>query len=421
MTAARSALISDERTTAVIGGGIVGLSTATYLRRAGRRVTVYDAGGPGAGASYGNAGLISPDSCLPVAMPGALANLPRWLTDPEGPLVIDKARLPRSASWLLKLLRSSSRPAVKRTASAMRALHSGAFETYRDMLSPEDFSDLIRLTGHVQIWDESSETSIDPFIAEIWRENGIKADPLNADELRQLIPELAPDVRSGLFLPNNGMTVNPFRLVGTVHGRFMAAGGEFAAERVMKIVPEGGALRVISNHDDRRFDEVVVAAGAWSHQLLAPLGIRPPLDTERGYHVMVEAPGVDIRVPILHKGRGFGASPMEHGLRFAGTVEIAGLNKPPNERRAGIILEQAKRLFPKLDTSGAKMWMGFRPSMPDSLPVIDAAKRFPGLYLAFGHSHFGMTSGPVTGRAIAALITGETPHIDLSRYSIDRF
>lgn len=408
-------------TVAVIGAGIVGLSVATYLQRAGRAVTVYDPGGPGAGASYGNAGLISPDSCLPVAMPGSLAKLPRWLTDRNGPLAIDPAQLPRSAGWLLRLIKASSRPSVRRIAAAMRALHETGFDTYRDMLGPEVFADLIRITGHVQIWSEAGD-DVDPFIREIWDANGIETERLGPDELKQLLPDVEAGGAGGLLLPKNGMTVNPLRLVRTIHERFIGAGGSFLGERAMKIVPEGGrSWRVISNWGDRRFDETVVAAGAWSRKLIEPLGLRPPLDTERGYHATIETPGVDLRIPFLHKGLGFGATPMEHGLRLAGTVEIAGLDKAPNERRAGIVLQHAKRLLPKLETADARIWMGFRPSMPDSLPVIDEAPGYPGLFLAFGHSHFGMTSGPVTGRALAARIVGGAPHIDLSPYALSRF
>ena len=409
-------------TIAVIGAGIVGICAAIYLRRAGYDVSVYDPGGPAAGASHGNAGLISPDSCLPIAMPGMLWKLPGWLTDPESPLSIDKRHVIGAMPWLYRFLRAGTPPSALRTAHALKALHGPAFDIYRDLLGSQIFNDLIRVSGTVQVWDEDAGRQDSPLIRQIWQENGVECQPLSREDLRQLVPELSRDMQGGLFFPNNGMTVSPRRLVETLCELLIASGGVLRRERVMKIVPEGAhSLRLLASRGDRRYGAVVVATGAWSRELLAPLGITPLLDTERGYHAMLTEPGVAPRMPVLHRGLGIGVTPMEDGLRLAGTVEIAGLSKPPNEKRVAALLKNAKRLFPALRTECFSMWMGFRPSMPDSLPVIDAAAGFPGLFMAFGHGHFGMTGGPATGRALAALVAGRSQDLDLAPYAADRF
>lgn len=420
--APRAAAPGHDNRVAVIGAGIVGACAGVYLQRAGHAVTLFDPGGPAAGASNGNAGLISPDSCVPTAMPGLWRKVPGWLARKNGPLAIDARHAVESMPWLYRFLRSGTASEALRIAQALKALHAPAFEIYRDLLGPTVFQDLFRTTGTVQIWDEGGADLASPLVRRIWEENGVVAEPLSADELRQLVPDLTPAIGAGLFFPNNGMTVNPARLVETMCGLFSAAGGTLARERVAKIIPEGAHdFRLVSNRDDRRFAKVVVASGAWSRDLLTPLGIAPLLDTERGYHATLADPGIDLRLPVLHRGLGIGATPMEHGLRLAGTVEFAGLRKPMDERRVAALLKHAKALFPKLRTESFSMWMGFRPSMPDSLPVIDAAARFPGLFLAFGHGHFGMTGGPATGRALAALVAGEPQSLDLAPYAASRF
>jgi D-amino-acid dehydrogenase len=190
----------------------------------------------------------------------------------------------------------------------------------------------------------------------------------------------------------------------------------------MKLIPrEGVGWLVMTNTANRTADRVVIAAGAWSATLLAPLGIRVPLETERGYHAMLFSPSVTPPIPISSKSRAFFMTPMEDGLRVAGTVEIAGLDAPPDERRAKVLVEHARRLFPALQADEVRLWMGFRPSTPDSLPILGPASGRAGLYLAFGHGHFGMSGGPPSGRLLARLITGQTVGIDPTPYDAGRF
>ena len=238
----------------------------------------------------------------------------------------------------------------------------------------------------------------------------------------ELLPELSPAIRRGLLFPRHAHTVEPRQLVQAVAELLQQAGGRLVAERALKIVPRpDGDYRLLTNCGDRIHDRIVVAAGAWSRSLLEPLGVRLPLETERGYHAELSAPSLLPRIPLVHKDRGFAVTPMTGGLRIAGTVEIAGLDAPPDERRADALVAQAQALFPGLRFEHWRAWMGLRPSFPDSLPVIDRLARHPGVVVACGHGHFGMTAASMTARLVSQLVRGEPAAIDLHPYRLARF
>lgn len=408
--------------TLVLGAGVVGLSTALYLQRAGRPVTVIDPLPPGGGASFGNAGLISADTSIPIALPGMLRKVPGWLTDRLGPLSVDPLYFPKALPWLLRWIEASRMPRVLKISDAMRALHRTTFDCWKELLGQARFYDLIRPNGQVHVWESEAETPGATLERSLRERQGIRAEPLTADDLRQMFPGISRRIGRGMLIPGNGFTVNPRRLVGALGELLVDAGGEIVAERAMKIMrAEGGGYTVMTNIGWRSASEVVVSTGAWSRQLLDPLGVRLPLETERGYHATLPAPGIELKLPISNKTRSFGVTPMEHGLRIAGTVEIAGLHAPPDERRAKVLLEHVRGMFPDVDVRDHRFWMGFRPSTPDSLPILGQAPGWPGLYLVFGHGHFGMTGGPPSARAVARLITGDTPGLDLAPYAPTRF
>ncbi|RMI15236.1 FAD-binding oxidoreductase [Pseudoroseomonas wenyumeiae] len=406
----------------VVGGGVAGLSAALNLLRLGQAVTLIDPLPSPGGASFGNAGLVSADTVVPVALPGMLRKVPGWLNDPLGPLSVRPAYLPKAMPWLMKWVRAGRLERVQEIAKAMRALHINAFQDWKGLLGEATFRDLFRQNGQVQMWDSATETTTGRIERGLREAYGIRSEELSTDDLRQMFPGLARDVVRGVLIPGNGHIVSPPRLVRTMAELFRAEGGTVLAERALKLIPEeGGRWMVFTNIGNHRTDKVILAGGAWSGQLLEPLGIRVPLETERGYHVMLANPSIDLRYPILHKSRSFGMTPMEHGIRVAGTVEIAGLEAAPDERRAKILHEHAKRLFPDLQSEEPAFWMGHRPSFPDSLPVVGPAPGHPGLFLCFGHSHFGMTGGPPAGKLVALLATGRPPSIDPAPYSPARF
>lgn len=406
----------------VIGAGVAGLSTALYLQRAGVAVAVIDPLPPAGGASFGNAGLLSPDTAVPIALPGMLRKVPGWLLDPLGPLSVRPGYFPRALPWLLRWIESGRLGRVMAISDAMRALHRQTLDCWKELLGAELYGGLIRPIGQVQVWEGEADTASSLVEQKVRERHGIRADPLTADDLRQMFPGIAREVTRGLLVPGNANLVSPQRIVRTLGELFRQEGGALINERVMKLIPqEGGGWMVMTNTANRVANHVVVAAGAWSLRLLAPLGIRLPLETERGYHAMLFEPEVMPALPLSNKTRGFAVTPMEDGLRVAGTVEIAGLDAPPNEARAQVLVTNVKRMFPALTGKQVRYWMGFRPSTPDSLPILGPAPGHPGLHYVFGHGHFGMSGGPPSGRLVARLITGQAPGIDPLPYAATRF
>lgn len=406
----------------VLGAGVAGLATALPLARAGRAVTVIDPLPPAGGSSFGNAGLLSPDTSIPVALPGMLRKVPGWLTDPLGPLVIRPSYLPRAMPWLLRWIRAGRMDRVLAISDAMRALHVSTFDTWRDLLGAGGFAEFVRQSGQVQVWDQAEETPAAAMERQLRDRQGIPTQMLGADDLRQMFPGIARHVSRGVLIPGNGNTVNPGRMVQRLGELFLAEGGQILAERALKLIPrEGGNWVVMTNIANHETDTLVVAGGAWSRSLLDPLGVRIPLETERGYHLFLPDANVVPRAPLLYKSRSFSITPMEGGLRAAGTVEIAGLEAAPNEQRAEQLFGLVRTLFPDLAGGKPRLWMGHRPSTPDSLPVLGPVLGHPGLHLCLGHGHFGMTGGPPSGKLVSDLILGVAPRIDATPYSAKRF
>ncbi|HSS85528.1 MAG TPA: FAD-binding oxidoreductase [Reyranella sp.] len=407
---------------AVIGAGVVGLSTALYLRRSGRDVTIIDPLPPPGGASYGNAGMISADTSVPIALPGMLRKVPSWLTDPLGPLAVRPSYFPRALPWLMRWIAASRMPRVLEISDAMRALHKDAFLCWKELLGPQNFADLVRPAGQVHVWETGAETPGAALERQLRERQGIASQALTSDDLRQMFPGISTAVRRGVLVPGNGYTVSPQRIVQTLHRLFLEAGGRLVPENVMKIMPrEDGGYDLMTNVGFHTAQQIVVAAGAWSVRLLKPLGVSVPLETERGYHVMLPTPNVSLTTTLSNKSRSFGVTPMEQGLRVAGTVEIAGLDAPPDERRAKALLANVRTMFPDVNTDGHRFWMGFRPSTPDSLPILGEVAGRPGLLLAVGHGHFGMTGGPPSGRLLSQLINHQPTAFNAAAYGPQRF
>ena len=406
----------------VIGAGVAGLSTALYLQRGGLNTAVIDPLPPAGGSSFGNAGLLSPDTAVPIALPGMLKKVPGWFTDPLGPLSVRPAYFPKAFPWLMQWIKAGHIDRVMTISDAMRALHKDSLGAWQDLLGHDLYRDLIRPTGQVQVWEGSTDSANSSVEQAVRDRHGIKTEILTTDDLRQMFPGISHAVTHGLLVPGNGFTVSPARSVRTLGDLFQSEGGQLIHERVLKLIPQpSGGWILMTNIANRITPTVVVAGGAWSRQLLDPLGVKVALESERGYHAMLFDPEIKPTLPISNKTRAFGLTPMEDGLRAAGTVEIAGLDAPPNESRAAALVEHAKRMFPGLTGTKVRTWMGYRPSTPDSLPILGPVARHPGLHLAFGHGHFGMTGGPPSGRLVANIILGNAPPIDPKPYSASRF
>ncbi|MCC6007244.1 MAG: FAD-dependent oxidoreductase [Rhodobacteraceae bacterium] len=406
----------------VVGAGIVGVSCAAFLQRAGFQVTIVDRLEPGFGTSFGNAGSVSPSAILPVAMPGMLRKVPGWLLDPLGPLTIRWRYLPVVTPWLLRFLRHANRDEAMRVATAMRALMEPVFDDYAEILDPETFDRLIRRNGCLYVYESREELAAAGWSLDLRRRLGARMEEIGGDDIRQLEPALNRRFDIGIFAPENGRTVDPHLLVRAIADRVRAGGGSVirADVRDVEIGPDGPRA-LLTDTGRLSVERLVLAAGAWSAPLARKLGAKVPLETQRGYHVTFADPGIDVRRTVMWNTRSVFVNPMDCGLRIAGTVELAGLSAPPDHARSDKLARIAVEMFPDLDTGGASNWMGHRPCLPDSLPVIDRSPRFANTVLAFGHQHVGICSGGPTGRHVASLMAGDTPRIDLSPFSASRF
>ncbi len=427
----------------VIGTGIVGVCTAAWLQRDGHRVTFIDALAPGEACSFGNAGSLSPSACLPVGMPGQWKQVPQWLMDPLGPLTVRWAHLPRALPWLVQFLRHSSRDEVVRIAGAIRTLLAPIFDCYGPLVQHAGAEHLVRRSGCLYVYSSQQAAQRWAWGMNLRRRLGVELREVGAEELHALEPDLRGRFRFGLLAPDNGSTSDPSALVkalyaqcerdGATQLRASVRGFEFAGRggerRVRRLLLGAGAGDGVesSGHSGRSersaldVDGVVVAAGAWSAPLARALGARVPLETQRGYHVTVQSSNLQLRHTVMAIEDNLMVNPMAMGLRLAGSVEFAGLKAPPAYARADVLLQKGRQLFPHLDTSRTTRWMGHRPCLPDSLPVIGTAPGAGNAWLAFGHGHVGMCAGASTGREVAALVAGRRPQVDLHPFRPDRF
>jgi D-amino-acid dehydrogenase len=281
---------------------------------------------------------------------------------------------------------------------------------------------LIRRTGQLQLYPDGDNLRTDSALWDLRRARGVRIELLGTDEIRQLEPVIGPHYRAGVFLPDEGMVVNPQRQLDLLSEAFVRNGGRILRQDVRGFeMGRDGPTQAILDGERLPVERVVVAAGAWSHRLAAQLGSRVPLETQRGYHVTIANPGIELKRPVVAADRKCFATPMEMGLRLAGTVEFAGLSAPPNHERARALIEHGRRMFPRLHTEERTEWMGHRPCLPDSLPVIGRSPTYPTVFYAFGHGHLGLTGAAVTGKHIAAIVAGRRPDIDLTPFRIDRF
>jgi D-amino-acid dehydrogenase len=410
----------------VIGAGMVGVCAASYLQRDGHTVFLVDAGTPGEGASFGNAGAFNASSVTPVAMPGIVKQVPGWLADPLGPLSLRWSYLPAILPYLYRFVRAGTVEKVHAQARALRPLVGATLSALLPLVKEAGAENLVHQRGHLYVYRSTESLARDGLAWALRRENGVEVDEFDADELRQLEPALSRDYVRGLLVRENGHTSNPFGLVTALVEHFVRQGGAVIRAKALGFRLDGGRLTAIrTDAGELAADGAVVAAGAWSKPLAAALGDKVPLETERGYHLMIRDPEVMPTIPTADGDGKFVATPMDTGLRFAGTVELAGLDAAPDWRRARILLEQGRKMLPGLAAHPPEerlsLWMGHRPSTPDSLPVLGPSRATPDVIYAFGHGHVGMTSAPMTGRVVADLVAGRQPAIDISPFAASRF
>ena len=423
----RSAILSnameDKKVYTVLGAGVVGLCCAVSLQRIGRKVVLIDRLDPGTGTSFGNAGLIQIDAVVPIATPGILRSVPSMLMDPKSPLVVRWRYLHKIAPWLVKFVLAARTESVEKISLALASLLDKSNEEWLELIDAVNARDIWRQTGELHVyrrkeaWDAAQPTH------ELRRRRGSQLVDLTVDEMRQLEPALSPKLYGGVFTPNANSITYPLHLSQHLFDYFRINGGEFIKEnvRTFETGEDGAVTKLITENGVCDVDALVVAAGAYSKDFTKNTGAKVPLDTERGYHLWLPDPGIEMRRPIIVGDHRFGIVPMTGGIRLAGTAEFAGLNLPPNWQRADILADLAEGFVPGLNVAGAERWMGYRPSLPDSLPVLGKDPNRRDLYWAFGHGHLGLTMAAITGKIIANLVSGGDPIIDLSPFRIDRF
>jgi D-amino-acid dehydrogenase len=412
---------STQRRVIVVGAGIVGTVCASYLARHGHAVTLVDQTDPGEMTSFGNTGGISPGSVVPIAMPGMLKDVPGWLLDPSGPLYINWAYVPKCLPWLVKFLRAGARKRIDGISKALTALNMPTFDAYAPLLKDAGLEHLFHRTGQLFVYRSQAGYEKDRLAIDLKRATGVRIDILGEDEIRQLEPNIAPGFVKAHFIDAHGHCKDPGGLVKGLAAHFVRSGGRFLKEKVTSIDPTGRAVVVRTAQEQHEANAVVLAAGIWSKPFVDQLGYSVPLETQRGYHVTLTDLENGPRRMVLSIDDKVAMTPMQMGLRIAGTVELAGLDAPPNYARARKLLEIGRSIFPKIRADKFTQWMGHRPCTPDSLPVLGRGPRHENIFFAFGHGHQGLLAASKTGQVIAEMVSGKAPSIDLAPFSIERF
>ncbi|MFC3075931.1 NAD(P)/FAD-dependent oxidoreductase [Shinella pollutisoli] len=408
---------------AVVGAGIIGTAIAHALQRGGFAVTLVDRDAPGRGASWGNMASIAVTEFMPASRPGVWAQMPKWLLDPEGPVRIRPAHMPRLVPWFLRFLAASRPSRLRELEAAGAALCGRALEDFEALLAETGLSRMLSAEGCLSLYADETEFRADRDHIDILERFGFRHEILDGKAIRDLEPALTTRIAKAVLFPDNRSVSDPYRLVTALAERFQALGGILAAGEVVGFEKGEGGVSALLLTDGRRLaaDRVVLAAGAFTGRLSRLLGEPIPLETERGYHTQIMAPGIAMRHSIIWPARAFMVTPTAGGIRVGGTVEMAGLDAPPDYRRARVLVKRAREALPGLRAEETSEWMGHRPALPDTVPVIGPSAKRRNVLYATGHGHLGLTYAATTARLIADLVTGAKPPVDLRPYRVDRF
>lgn len=414
--------MSDSGKILVIGAGVIGTAIAHDLQKRGARVTLIDRDAPGRGASFGNMASIAVTEFMPASRPAVWRQMPFWALDPEGPIRVRPGHIPRLIPWFLRFL-AASRPAKLRELEAQgAALCERALSDTRALLRDIGMVEALSEQGCLSLYGDEAEFRADRDHIEILERFGFRHEIMDGDAVRDLEPALATRFSKAVLFPDNRSLSDPYRFVCRLADAFEGLGGQIRrgtvagferAERIKGVRLDDGIVLAA--------DTIVLCAGVHTAQLARALGEPIPLESERGYHTQIMASGISLRHSIIWPARAFMVTPTAGGIRVGGTVEMAGLDTPPDYRRARITVKRAREALPNLRVEQATEWAGHRPALPDTVPVIGASAKTPGVFYATGHGHLGLTNAATTARMLGALMTGERPEIDLTPYRIDRF
>lgn len=406
----------------VLGAGIIGVCVALALQRDGLNVTLVDRDKPGNGCSFGNAGLLHAGGCIPLATPSSLRQLPAMLMDPHGALRISWNHLPALMPWLLRMLGQAHPKEVSHNIDALLALLSRARLAYESLLNQTGLNHLVRSGGELYVYRRLAAFNSAQWEMDVRGEKGITVQNLDAEQLRALEPELATEYQYGHYLPDSALVVSPHSLVQKLADYFVRLGGVLQQSDVLSVraIKPGGAV-LQTSHGVLHTSRLVLSAGAWSGRFARQLGTPIPLESWRGYHVMLPHNNLNIGRVVVDGERHIAISPMAEGTRVVGYVELAGLKTPPRPERFRSLAACAHQMYPTMPDSVISTWMGHRPGTPDSLPVIGPLPHNPSIYYAFGHGQLGLTLAAVSGQLVADLVTGRAGAIDPLPYRTERF
>lgn len=409
-------------TTVIVGAGIIGTAIAYELQKRGRKVVLLDKGEVGRGASYGNMASIAVTEFMPASRPSIWKQIPGWMLDPEGPVRVRPGYMPKLLPWFLRFVAASRPGKLRQLEAEGAALCKRVYDDLLPLLRETGLESELTEEGCLSLYLDEAEFRADREHIEILERFDFPHRCMTGDEARELEPELADSIGLAVLFPQNRSLRDPFRLVNRLAEKFASLGGQIQrgeavgfdrADRITGVrLAEGRSIRA---------DEVVICGGAFSARLSAILGEPMPLETERGYHTQIMSPGISMRHSIIWPARAFMVTPTAGGIRVGGTVEMAGLDAAPDYRRSKVTVRRAKTALPHLKCENFSEWMGHRPAFPDTVPVMSASAKTPGVFYATGHGHLGVTYAATTARLMGDLITGAPPPIDMRPYRIDRF
>ncbi|QGX96952.1 FAD-binding oxidoreductase [Roseovarius faecimaris] len=405
----------------VIGAGICGLSSAIWLRRAGHEVTLIDKDAPGAGASYGNAGLLAQWGIVPINTPGLGRNGLKYLADRDAPLFMQWRHFPKLIPWLLKLLSHANDDGVRHMSSALHTLLGDSLAQHQALTRGTDAARFVAPSDFIYTYESRAAFDADKYTWTIRQEAGYGVELIEGAAVQEVEPILNPEVTCLALTKGHGHILDPGGYMQALADVLQAEGGHYRqAEARDFILKDGRISSIVTSQGNLPCDAAVLTAGIWSKPLMHKLGLAVPLEVERGHHLHFRNPSDMPRTPMMIAKGKFVATPMSTGLRCAGTVELGGLDSTPSRAPLALIEKFTKWAFPDLTYEAAEEWVGFRPSTPDSLPLIGEIGA-TGVHAAFGHQHIGLTGGPKTGRWVADMISGKRPNLDLAPFDAGRF
>ena len=413
--------VNSKFSVGIIGAGIQGVCISLCLIKKGFKVTLIDRDEPGeVSASYGNAGHFSPYASVPINRPDILTDVPSMLFSSEGPLALRWNYIPKMIPWFIKFIKNCSKKNMMHTARYMHQILDLALPAYDELFQEIDVSGLVESKGIIYFWTGKNLKSRELEI-NIRNELGVKQQLLTPHEIHDLEPHIKKIYHGGVLYSNARHARDPKKILLRLFDFFLKKGGQFEKQNVQKIDFSSDDKPIIkTDSKSYSFDKAVIACGAFSKKLTDQVDEKIPLDTERGYHVHFKEYDHLLSRPVIFLNRAFGVTPMEQGLRVVGTVEFGGLENPASKKRIQNLVNNAKYLFPELNEHQDE-WLGFRPTLPDFLPVIGSSKNHKNLFYSFGHHHLGWTLGAISGKIITGLIAGENTNLDLSAYSSLRF